>query len=122
LIKNARDGEVNSFKKLAFLRAVERGIGNSIGLIISLVMFVIASAASGLRTPTIFSVMEIRTTIKTSVMHMVMGIGLYYETKVTLSRFALIFNIEERSMINVDEESKIYDPDGKLEDINRTES
>ena len=55
-------------------------------------------------------------------MHMVMGIGLYYETKVTLNRFALIFNIEEKSMINVDEGSKLYDPDSKLEDINNTES
>ena len=85
-------------------------------------MFVLASTTSGLTTPTVFSVMEIRTTIKASVMHMVMGIGLYYETKVTLNRFALIFNIEEKSMINVDEGSKLYDPDSKLEDINNTES
>jgi hypothetical protein len=46
-------------------------------------------------------------------MFLVMGIGLYYETKIILNRFAIIFNIEEKSMIRVDEElAKVTDPAG----------
>ena len=55
-IRNSRDQEVGLFKGLAFGRALERGIGNCIGLISTLVMYIIAHHTTGLTTPKIFSV------------------------------------------------------------------
>jgi len=44
--------------------------------------------------------------IKMTVLMVVLGLGLYYETNVVFTRFSAIFSIEEKSMIKIDEETK----------------
>ena len=106
LIRTARNNEVNLFKSLAFFRSLERGIGKSIGVVSALVIFIIATYTTGLTTPKIFSVMEMAGVLKMTVLMVVLGVALYYETKVIFTRFSVILSIEEKSMIKVDEETK----------------
>ena len=93
--------EVMNFKKVAILRATERGIGNSIGLTSVVLMFITANSIQNLTTPKIFAVMEARNILRIGIMYIVMGIGLFYEMKVIVGRVALMMNIEERSMIHL---------------------
>jgi ABC-type multidrug transport system fused ATPase/permease subunit len=106
LIRTARNNEVNLFKNLAFFRSLERAVGKSIGVVSALVMFIIATYTTGLTTPKVFSVMEMAGVLKMTVLMVVLGVALYFETKVIFTRFSVIFSIEEKSMIKVDEETK----------------
>jgi hypothetical protein len=65
-------------------------------------MFVVASKTTGLNLAKIFSVLEITTTLKMTILLVVLGVGLYYEIKVVFSRFASIFNLEEKAMLRID--------------------
>lgn len=44
--------------------------------------------------------------LKLNVLVLSLGIGLYYEIKVVYGRFASIFNIENTTMIEIDESTK----------------
>jgi hypothetical protein len=70
------------------------------GFIGALIMFLIAySANTGLTLAKIFSILEIVTTLKLSVLMVALGFGVYYELKVSFGRFASIFNIKNTYMI-----------------------
>jgi hypothetical protein len=45
-------------------------------------------------------------TLKRKVTCLVIGVGLYFELQVVFCRFANIFNIENTTMIKIDEETK----------------
>ena len=79
-----------------------RGIGNSIGFISALVIFVIAYNTTGLTVPKIFSVLEMGAILKLTVLYVVLGIGVYYESTIVFNRFAGIFSLEEAAMIKLD--------------------
>jgi hypothetical protein len=70
------------------------------GLIGALIMFIVAYyAETGLTLAKIFSILEIVTTLKMSVLMVALGFGIYYELKVSFSRFASMFNIKQTNMI-----------------------
>jgi ABC-type multidrug transport system fused ATPase/permease subunit len=100
IIQGIRELELAALKRLALGRSVERGLGNSISLLSSLLMLIIASNfTADLTFAKIFSILEIMASLKVNVLLLVLGIGLYYEIKVVLARFASIFNLELKSMI-----------------------
>ena len=78
---------------MAFGRAIERGIGKSLAFASALVIFVTEYNSTGLNTPLIFSVMEMAALLNMAAISMVLGIGLYFETKVVFNRFATIISI-----------------------------
>ena len=70
-------------------------------------MFLMAAELNGtLTVPIIFSILEIMATLKRNLLLVNMGTGLYYELKVVFGRFASVFNIENKSMIEIDETLK----------------
>jgi len=70
------------------------------GFIGALIMFLVAySANTGLTLAKIFSILEIVTSLKFSVLMVALGFGIYYEVKVSFGRFASIFNIKNNNMI-----------------------
>ena len=46
--------------------------------------------------------MEMAALLNMAAISMVLGIGLYFETRVVFNRFATIISIAERSMIHID--------------------
>ena len=70
-------------------------------------MFVFASNYTVLNVPKILSVLEMGAILKLTVLYVVLGIGLYYESVVVFNRFASIFGIEETCMIKIDEEKQL---------------
>ena len=54
-----------------------------------------------------------------NVMVLSLGIGLYYEVKVVYGRFASIFNMENTSMIEIDESTKepLQQEEGTRQDV-----
>lgn len=100
IIQAIRIQEMDNLKKLALGRAIERALGNSISLISSVIMFVVAHYANTeLSFAKIFSTLEIMTSLRLYTFLMVLALGLYYELKVVFDRFASIFNIEPKSMV-----------------------
>jgi ATP-binding cassette, subfamily C (CFTR/MRP), member 4 len=99
LIRKSRDVELSEFKYLAFGRAIERALGNTISFIAALVMIIVAAYTTGLNVPKLFSVHEMAGLLKATVLCMVLGIALYYETTIVFTRFSVIFNIPEIAMI-----------------------
>jgi hypothetical protein len=93
---------------LVFGRAIERGFGNSITFVSSLVMLYVASrVGTELSYAKIFSALEIVVCFKFYTFATVLSVGLFYEIKIVLQRFATIFNLENKSMILIDRASKI---------------
>lgn len=71
-------------------------------------MFIIASyTGEGLTFAKIFSVLEVMTALKLNALLLILGLGLYFELKVVFSRFSNIFNIEFKTMIPIDEATKL---------------
>ena len=70
-------------------------------------MFVIASEVSHILTfSKIFSTLEIMASLRNTMNILINGVALYYELKVVFGRFASIFSLENKSMIEVDEFTK----------------
>ena len=66
-------------------------------------MFVLTAYLNdSLTVPVIFSILEIMATLKRNLLLVNMGTGLYYELKVVFGRFASVFNIQNKSMIEID--------------------
>ena len=100
IIQNIRLDEVTRFYRLALGRSLERAVGNSMGFVSSLVMFIIAFyAGTDLTLAKVFSTLEIAGTLKGSILMLTMGLGVYYETMVVFGRFANIFNIQNTRMV-----------------------
>ena len=100
IIQKIRVNEVARFYLLALGRSVERAIGNSLGFISSLVMFIIAdNAGTDLTLAKIFSTLEVAGGLKMTIMFLAVGVGVYYEIMVVFGRFANIFNIQNTQMV-----------------------
>ena len=50
----------------------------------------------------IFATLEMFASVKRSLTFMNIGVGLYFELKVIFSRFAIVFNIKNTSMVEID--------------------
>lgn len=108
IIQGLREKEIENYKKLSLGRSLERAIGNMIGFMAALLMFVAAHYANTqLDLAKIFSTLEIIMNFKLSIFMFILGLGFYYEVKVVFGRFANIFNIENTSMIKIDPITKI---------------
>jgi hypothetical protein len=90
------------FKYLIIGKSLERALGYSVGYVGAVIMFIIASNTTGLTVPLIFSVAEMATLLKSTVLFIVLGMGVYYDLTVIFDRFSLIFNMEDISMIKED--------------------
>ena len=107
--------------KLALGRAFERALANATAFLSCLVMFVLKEEIyHNLTFILIFSTLEMFASIKKGLADINIGASLYYEIKVIFSRFANIFNIENKSMIRVNEESKDIHFDHFNNNNNRT--
>ena len=92
---------------MALGRAFERAIANATAFLSCLVIFVLAEEVNhDLTFSKIFSALEMFASIKFSLTIANIGVGLYFEIKVVFGRFASIFNIENKSMIQIDEEKQ----------------
>ena len=65
----------------------------------------------------IFSALEMFASIKKGLADINVAVSLYYEIKVVFSRFANIFNIENKSMISLNVERNLENGSDALEDI-----
>ena len=107
IIQKIREQEIGHLKSLALGRAFERGLAHSIGFIGSFVMLVLASEVNHhLSFTLIFSTLELVTYLRSNMIILTLGVGLYYEIQVVCGRFASIFNVNFKSMIPIDEEKK----------------
>ena len=70
----------------------------------SLVMFLVAYSTDRdkLNFAIIFSTLEIFSSVRRNLALLNIGVGLYFEIKVVFGRFASIFNIKNKSMIEID--------------------
>jgi hypothetical protein len=90
-------------KRLAIGRSFERAIAYTNGYVSSLIMFILASTVNNdLTFAIIFSTLEMIASLKINTTQFVSGVGLYYEIKVVFTRFASIFNVQIKSMIEID--------------------
>lgn len=65
-------------------------------------MFVIAyNVGQKLTLASIYSVLEIMSSLKMASKYMILGFGTYYELKIVCGRFASILNIQNKSMIKI---------------------
>lgn len=93
---------------MAIGRAVERGFGNSITFVSSLVMLYVASrVGTELTYAKIFSALEIVVCLKFYTLAVVLAVALFYEIKIVFQRFATVFNLENKSMIQIDRGTKL---------------
>ena len=108
MIQEIREKEISELKRLAFGRAFERAMAHSTAFLSSLVMFILADTIGpkGLTFALIFSTLEIFSSVRRSLTWLNIGVGLYFEIKVVFGRFASIFNIPNKSMIEIDPETK----------------
>ena len=107
IIQKIRGKEIKKLRRLALGRALERSIANSTAFLSCLVIFIMVEEINhDLTFLKIFSALEMFASIKKGLSEFNIGVSLYYEIKVVFDRFASIFNIKNKSMIQVDEESK----------------
>ena len=107
IIQSIREKEISKLTGLALGRASERALANATAFLSCLVMFILTEEIyHNLTFVQIFSTLEMLASIKKGLLDINVGVSLYYEIKVIFSRFANIFNIENKSMIQVDEGSK----------------
>jgi hypothetical protein len=78
------------------------------GLASGFLMYIVAHYTDNeLSFPKIFSSLEVIFAFKFSIFMLGLGLGFYYEVIVVFARFASIFKIENKSMIQIDEETKL---------------
>ena len=118
IIQNIREKEISKLTWLAFGRASERAVANATALISCLMMFIMAEEIYNYLTfVQIFSALEMFASIKKGLADINVAVSLYYEIKVVFSRFANIFNIENKSMISLNVERNLENGSDALEDI-----
>jgi ATP-binding cassette, subfamily C (CFTR/MRP), member 4 len=114
LIQDIRHEEISGFKKLAFGKALERAVSNGMVFVSCLCMFFVASLEGKLTYTKIFSCLEVMLSLKFYILYGAIGLGIAYDFKVVLGRFASIFNFKNRPMIKLNrpgrrtQESKMF--------------
>jgi hypothetical protein len=94
-------------KKAGFGRSIDRAMGYSVGYLGTFIMYVVASEVNhNLTLAVIFTMLEMMSTIRESVMSWIEGVGFYYELQVVYGRFAGVFNLKNTSMKEIDENTK----------------
>ena len=110
MIQSVRENEIKDYRKLAIGRAFERAFGNWVALVAGLVCFIIlhfTDQGKGLSGAKIFATLELLVTARLMVFLMGISIGFLFELVVIFERFATIYNIQNKKMIEIDELTKV---------------
>ena len=90
-------------RKLAFGRSIDRACACVISVLSAFTIYVLAANLNDiLSVAVIFATLEMMACLRKKLTCFVQGIAMYYEMKVVFNRFAKIFNIKSKSMIEID--------------------
>ena len=109
IIQGLRRQEITDYVKLSVGRAFQRALGNCTSIMAGFICFLFmhfTGSGSELTLAKIFSTMELMVTTRLLVFELGMAIGFYYELKVIFERFTNIYNIADKRMILIDEDTK----------------
>lgn len=100
IINIARKKELKGLNKVGFGRSIDSSLGFTVGYLSTFAIYVIASEVNhSLTLAAIFSLLEMMSTIRYSIMFGTDGVAVYFELLVVYERFASFFNLKNKSMI-----------------------
>ena len=107
IVQEIREKEIACYKRFGFGKSIERALSNTTIYWAALAMFLLSVYVNDtLTTAKIFSTLEIIGYLKMTMMMFSHSLGFYYELKVILGRNAAIFNIKNKKMVEIDENTK----------------
>lgn len=92
---------MEAYFKLAFGKAVERGLGNFIVMASPFIMLLLAKDEVKLSSGLIFSIMILMDHIRFYIFNSFIGLGFYFHFKIIFNRLASVLSLTPKSMIKL---------------------